>query len=599
MGINFSHDAAVVLISDGKLLYAVEEEKISRVKQDFGWPRHSVSEVHRATGISPDAIDVIAFGSYYFKEIGKNEIKFRFLRKKSYKLLEVIDRILHYFGLSPSTVSSNNKILFPQMLRKMGYTNAKIEFYDHHLCHAYSANYTAPFLPDLVITCDGHGNGSSFNFYRNSPDTGLECIVAHDHLASIGQFYSSVTKLLGFRPNRHEGKITGLAAYGKPTELVEKFYDLFYYQNDKLRRFPAERTLEYWEQWDMSHKLSLKDKINLKSSESATGRQYGMNSLILLHHLEQVCESYSKEDVAYACQVVAEKVILNEIKRVCKKFYENKKIKVGLAGGVFANVRINQKIYELDFVENIFIQPAMGDSGLALGAAIISDIAEKGKRFDDAPYKFEHTYFGIDYSDKVEEALQDVSCEFFIERMQDTACQVAEKLAENAIIGFWHGPMEWGPRALGSRSIMLNTFDKSVNKTLNDRLNRTEFMPFAPVVLDFMAKEYFPCYDRKVPAADYMTITYDTNPKYKDILQAVVHVDGTARPQVITREKNPLYYDVLYEFYKITGCGALVNTSFNAHEEPIVSTPQVALSALQAGRIDYLVMDNLLISKKQ
>ena len=598
MGINFSHDASAVLISDGKIFHAVEEEKISRVKQDFGWPRHAVSEIHRTTGIPPEDIDVIAFGSHYFQEIGKHEIKFRFFKRNVYKGLEVFDRILHYFDLLPSTISHRNKILFSQALKVMRYTNAKITFHDHHLCHAYSAYYAAPFFPDLVITCDGHGNGNSFNFYRNNLDRGLECIVTHDHLASIGQFYSSITKLLGFRPNRHEGKITGLAAYGKPTELVETFYNLFNYENDKLRRFPAEKTMEYWAQWDISHNLSLRDKINIKSSESVVGKQYGMNSLILLHYLEQVCKPHSKEDIAFACQVVTERVVLNEIKRVYKKFYVSGKIKVGLAGGVFANVRVNQKIYELDFVENIFIQPAMGDSGLALGAAIISDIEERGKGFEQVSYRFDHTYWGIDYSDKIEEALRSVSSSLSIERMQDTARQVAKKLAKNAIIGFWHGPMEWGPRALGSRSIMLNTFDKSVNKTLNDRLNRTEFMPFAPVVLDFLAKEYFPCYDEKVPAADYMTITYDTNPKYKDMLQAVVHVDGTARPQVIRREMNPLYYDILYEFYKLTGCGALVNTSFNAHEEPIVSTPQVALSALQAGRIDYLVMDSYLIGRK-
>jgi len=158
--------------------------------------------------------------------------------------------------------------------------------------------------------------------------------------------------------------------------------------------------------------------------------------------------------------------------------------------------------------------------------------------------------------------------------------------------------MEWGPRALGARSILLNTFDKSVNDSLNKRLNRTEFMPFAPVVLDSIAKKYFPKYDINVPAAKYMTITYDTEKSYHDMLQAVVHVDGTARPQVISKEDNDYYYKILRSFYKISGCAALVNTSFNAHEEPILSNPYTAINALLTNRIDYLVMEEYIFNMK-
>ncbi|MAO32383.1 MAG: carbamoyltransferase, partial [Crocinitomicaceae bacterium] len=172
-------------------------------------------------------------------------------------------------------------------------------------------------------------------------------------------------------------------------------------------------------------------------------------------------------------------------------------------------------------------------------------------------------------------------------------------LYKNKIIGLWNGPLEWGPRALGNRSIILNTFDKTVNDTLNKRLNRTEFMPFAPVVLDKCAKKYFPKYEFKVPAADYMTITYDTDPKYHDLLQATVHIDGTARPQVVNKHISPLYYSILNEFHNISGCGAMVNTSFNAHEEPILSNPTTAINSLLTERVDYLVMENYLFYLKQ
>ena len=182
--------------------------------------------------------------------------------------------------------------------------------------------------------------------------------------------------------------------------------------------------------------------------------------------------------------------------------------------------------------------------------------------------------------------------------MKNAPKKIAKLLFENKIIGLWNGKIEWGPRALGNRSIILNTFDKSVNNSLNERLNRTEFMPFAPVVLNSKAKEYFPNYKKNVPAGNYMTITYDTNKKYHDILQATVHVDGTARPQIINKDSKQLYNKILFQFYKISGCAALVNTSFNAHEEPILSSPLTAINALKNKRVDFLVMNDYIFYNK-
>lgn len=599
LGINFSHDSSATLIVDGKIRFAVEEEKMSRIKQDFGWPTFAIKKIFESTGLEPKDIDLVSFGSHYYNEVGENELRYRFTKNKKHKNIEVINRLTSYLNLSNLKISEKNKTVFREELNKLGFVKAKLEFHNHHLCHAYSAHYASPFTPDLTITCDGHGDGESFNFYICTKDSGLKCIVKNDYLASIGQFYSGITKLLGFRPTRHEGKITGLAAFGKHTELIEQFSNLFYYENNALRRFPANQTEKYWEKYKLSKKIGLREKINLNSSESEIGKHYAMNAMILHDYLSEICEGHTKEDIAYACQIVSEEVVVKEVSRVYKEFFNGEKLKIALAGGVFANVRINQKIFELNFVENIFVQPAMGDAGLSLGAAMLSEIKENNNNFSTEQYRFVNTYLGIDYTHQLKESIANFTQEnMSVVKMVNPAKEVAEKLADNKIIGFWHGPMEWGPRALGSRTIMLNTFDKSVNDSLNDRLNRTEFMPFAPVVLDFMAKEYFPKYDPSIPAGDYMTITYDTNPKYKDILQAVVHVDGTARPQVIRRETNEFYYDVLNEFYKISDCGALVNTSFNAHEEPIVSSPEVAINALKTNRVDYLVLDGYMISSE-
>jgi carbamoyltransferase len=214
-------------------------------------------------------------------------------------------------------------------------------------------------------------------------------------------------------------------------------------------------------------------------------------------------------------------------------------------------------------------------------------------------YRFLDTYFGPDYSVELKLFIKNIDLgKYKITDMGSNAAKhIAKLMNDNRIVGFWHGSMEWGPRALGKRSMILNTFDRTVNDSLNKRLNRTEFMPFAPSVIDYMVKTYMPKYEPKDLAADYMTITYDVAPEFHEVLQAVVHIDGTARPQVVKKESNAYYYDIIDEFYKLTGCGAIVNTSFNVHEEPIVSSPKSAFKALQDDRVDVLVLDSYLIEK--
>lgn len=597
LGINFGHDAAASLIRDGKTINAIEEEKISRVKQDFGWPNNAVDVILKQQNLTPDDIDYVVFGGRIYNSIGKNEIKYRFNKDGNYKRYEIIDRITSYYNITTKKISDENQPLFEKELKGKGFNNAKVVFCNHHLCHANTAHYCSPFDVDLVITSDGHGDGHAMNFYVNDSENRLKCIRSNDYKTSVGQFYSAITTLLGFRATRHEGKITGLAAFGEPTGLVEKFSDLFYYEDDTLRRFPYGEEDKLWKLYKVDQGLSLKYKINLNTSESEIGKAYAKSALILIHWLKQNTEGYSKEDIAFACQNVTEKVILKEIDIVVEKHFKNQKVMVGLAGGVFGNVRVNQKIYEKEYVKNIFVQPAMGDSGLALGAAINTHLSINDPK-ETKQFRFSDTFLGPNYSADIDLYVDSIRKDYEVIKMEKPAFEIAKLLADNKIIGFWTGNMEWGPRALGSRSILLNTFDKTVNDTLNKRLNRTEFMPFAPAVIDFMATTYFPEYKDDVPAGDYMTITYDVDPQYHEILQAVVHVDGTARPQIVRRDVTPYYYDIINEFYKLTGCGAIVNTSFNAHEEPIVNTPDTALNGLKNNRIDFLVLENYLVKKR-
>ncbi|MFZ6009076.1 MAG: carbamoyltransferase C-terminal domain-containing protein [Bacteroidota bacterium] len=596
LGINFGHDAAATYLENGVVKLSIEEEKISRVKQDFGWPAQAIAHIQNDLKINPADIDVIAFGSQFYNELGKNEILYRFSKKRSDKNKEIIDRITSYLNLTAKKISDENRDVFIKALRGLGYTKATVKFYNHHLSHAASAYYCAPFKPDLVVTCDGIGDAETFNFYKFNKDKGLEPAYKHSYQISIGQFYSSITKMLGFRPTRHEGKITGLAAFGKESKLVEEFSKLFYRSKDnELERFPGNELDRLWKEWKLKDRLKLSGKINLQTSESDTGVDYAKRGWVLLAQLEKLTTGFSKEDIAYACQQVTENIVVDEIRRVIQKTFGNKTVKLALAGGVFANVRVNQKILEMPEVDNVFIQPAMGDSGLAQGAAILADLELRKKSWDSIEYQYKHTFWGPDYSTKVDPFIKGIGGEAAIKKMDNPAQVIAKLLMENKVIGFWHGSMEWGPRALGRRSMIINTFDRTVNDSVNKRLNRTEFMPFAPSIIDHKIKDYIPEYDPECPAADYMTITYAVDPRYHQELQAVVHVDGTARPQVVRKDSNPYYYNIIDEFYKLSGCGAIVNTSFNAHEEPIVSTPEVAYKALKENRIDVLVIEQYLI----
>jgi carbamoyltransferase len=600
IGINFSHDSSVTLIRDGKIIAAIEEEKTSRIKQQFGWPHSALECLLEQFKLEKSQVDLIAFGSFFYNELPKHETIYRFTRNKKYKQKEIASRIFGYFGLSTIKLGTNNIEVYKTQVKDLGYINANVTFYNHHLSHAASAHYCSPFKPDLTITCDGHGDGESFNFYTFDNAMGLTLIKSNSHKVSVGQFYSAITQLLGFRPTRHEGKITGLAAYGKHTSMVDDFMDFFVYDSkNNLTRYPFDKDDQLWKEFKIESTLSLKDKINQKTSESPIGVDYAKRSKILLERIKQLSKGFSKEDIAFACQNVAEQVVVNEIKNVIENFGLNSRpITIALAGGVFANVRINQKICELPQVSNIFVQPAMGDSGLSMGAAIIADIKFNNRDLNTTQYQFANTYIGPDFTNDIQSFLETIANNSEIKLMENPAMEIAQMLKDNKVIGFWHGSMEWGPRALGKRSMIINTFDKTVNDSVNKRLNRTEFMPFAPSIIDYMMKTYIPKYKENCPAAEYMTITYDVDPKYHKELEAVVHVDGTARPQSVSKETNPYYYAIIDEFYKLTGCGAIVNTSFNVHEEPIVSTPQSAYKALVDNRIDILIIENYKVTMK-
>ena len=598
LGINYGHDSSACLIQNGELMAAVEEEKLSRKKSELGYPEKAIQYLFEKFGLTEADIDVIAFGGFSYNLYSQHDIKHRFFRKKIDRYMDLADRIGAFFYILKQNVGEQNKAFFMEQVRQKGFKKAQILFYKHHLAHAASAYYHAPFKADLVVTCDGHGDGEAFNFYLPDSHDNLFLIVENDYTTSIGQLYSCVTRFFGFKPNRHEGKIMGLAAFGKATDLVQKMNALFFYENNALKRFPNQPFEEKYQLANKEGLISLRKKMSFKGL-NATGADYALNSILLTDWLKNNTEKYSREDVTFALQKNTEGVVLKEIQRVLQANFKEKHVKLALAGGVFANVRLNQLLIELPNVDNIFIQPAMSDAGLSLGAAVLGE-RETSKR--NAFFSMSDTYLGVDFSNEIPTFIENLEAKhphLTVLKSENPVEIIAQFLMEDKIVGFYAGRMEWGPRALGRRSIIANPFRKEVNAELNRRLNRTEFMPFAPSVLDYKAAEYLINFDENCPASDYMTLTYDVKSTYHKQLQAVVHVDGTCRPHIVKKENNAYYYAVLEAFYQKSGCGAIVNTSFNTHEEPIVATPQNALNALLEKRIDILVLENYIILDKK
>jgi carbamoyltransferase len=376
-----------------------------------------------------------------------------------------------------------------------------------------------------------------------------------DSYDSVGNYYSYVTHLCGFKGHKHEGKITGLAAYGKPSYL------------DLLKRYVA---------FGDGQIRNIGRCFDLSAIEKLEGELTG---------------EFSHEDLSASVQVLLEE----SISEFCRHWVAVSGCRdVALAGGVFANVKLNQRIHELGNVDSVFIHPGMGDEGLAVGAALY----EHSRRVGYQPLPvIQDVYLGGDIATaEAEAAIQEAGLRIIAFDGQ-VESETAKLLAAGKVIARCAGRMEYGPRALGNRTIMYQPTDPSVNQWLNDKLCRTEFMPFAPVTL---WEERDRCY-KNVPGAEetarFMTITFDCHDEMIGTCPAVCHVDKTARPQLIRREDNPSYYRIVEEYRKITGLPSIINTSFNMHEEPIVNTANEGVSAFLQSGLDALILGDFLAMK--
>ena len=596
IGISMGHSAAAAYLEDGKLIFAVEEEKMSRIKGHITFPNNSLDYIYDKYDLSPEDIDYIAIGCE-----NTSEFIYSYRRlNKYFNSNSIIDNLkgLFFDGIKriiPNQFNLDNRISkdFFSKMNEIGFSKNKILLVNHHLSHAASAYFTSPWDNSLIITSDGKGDGLCGASYLGKNDK-ISLIEEVDENNSIGQFYQSVTKYFGFKTNRHEGKITGLAAYGNYDKTFPLMKKVFNYKNgnlvntlsnnEELIEDPIKFFKKYIKNPKMAH-LGYIKSLNKKLGRFAIGYEN------YLKFLSNNFKAFKREDVSSGIQKLTEESILSFVKKNLKN-YPNKNI--CLAGGVFANVRVNQKINEIKGVKNVYVHPAMDDSGTALGAALSCWIKfSKIKSFQ----KLKTVYLGPSYNEiEIEKCLKASGLKFF--KSKNFHEEIAKYINQGLIIGRYNGPLEWGPRALGNRSILVRPIDKSVNDTLNKRLKRTEFMPFAPSVLDCDAPDIFKNYSKDDLAAKYMTITYDVKDEYLSKIEAAVHVDGTARPQIVSLKDNPSYYKIIESYKDLSGIGVIMNTSFNMHEEPIVNTPNDAIKAFNLGAVDVLSIGEYIAKRK-
>jgi carbamoyltransferase len=573
LGIIDSKPSTAAILIDGKIISAISEERLCRKKMANGIPRQAIRYVMEESGVSPDQIDFVAIAQHSLRFIPEptpwdgwfddgNGRKGSFLNNISAQLAPI-------FGDNPVAWQAHHMLKrflslertrkLPQLLKQEYGIVAPIRFYDHHYCHATSAYYTSGFDRALVVTLDGGGDGRSGSVYIAENGL-LQSLADLDSFNSLGNFYSYVTALSGFKAELHEGKITGLAALGEPLYI------------DILRRF-----IFYKDPGQIRYRVPMYHQSALSRIKA------------------ELPENFDKAALAASVQLVLEEIGTAFIQYWMRQTKANK---IAVAGGVFANVKFNQRIHELEEVDEFYVHPAMDDSGLAVGAALAALVEQPGVDPVAINQKLPNVYCGPEYSaTDIEVALSQPGLDVRYEEQIHE--KIAEMLADGLIVARFTGRMEYGPRALGHRSILYKTTDPTVNDWLNERLHRTEFMPFAPATLTEYAES---CYIGMKGAEDparFMTITFDCTPEMRSTSPAVVHVDGTARPQIIDPETAPDFYKILTAYHRITGIPSLVNTSFNMHGEPIVCSPEDAVRSFQQGNLDVLAIGNWIVINKE
>ena len=579
LGINAGHDSSVCLLRDGWIEYAVEEERLNRVKNFYGWPAQALKS------IDPQPVHVaLANSSSFWREMQLRDFRYVF-RKRGLQIDLINERSLtHDLG------SRRIRDAVPEVIHRLesqGFQVQSVTMWDHHLSHAASAYFTGGKSDVLAFTADGSGDHRSASVYRvKDGDFRLLGETRLPH--SPGLMYGGMTRYLGFRANRHEGKLSGLSARGDLEGVSIDFMEL-------LAHAPASKSLvnQYLAIALASGSIpSLWLSFSREFVRSLVHRRPFLANEFALKRYLDAREDLSREQYAALAQGALEEAVKSWVGDVCASEGVSD---VVFAGGVFSNVLLNQKLSEMDCIQSSWVFPNMGDGGLSVGAAYLAhadldelDSVALGHAMTDV-------FLGPEWLDT---DLQNILRTYGLAAdVVDHPEQVAgQAVAHGRIVGWVQGKVEFGPRALGHRSLLAHPSNPAITHELNDRLGRSDFMPFAPSVLQEYAHSIFPHADSAgLTNAQFMTTTMEVSEEWRRGLAAVVHVDGTARPHFVDRGVNPRFWGLLNTFRRETGIPAVINTSFNMHEEPIVCSVHDAISAYQRCACDLLVIGNHVI----
>jgi len=560
----YYHDSAACILKDGIVIAAVEEERFSREKFDDDYPRHAIDFCINNAKISSENIDCIAF---YDKSVLKFE-----------RLLD------NYIAVAPRGMRSFLDVI-PKWLHKRLWIKkqiknhlkgfkGKIIFPEHHLSHAAYTFFTSPFEEAAILTIDAIGEWTTTSYGTAHGNTiHLTNDLRWPH--SLGMFYSAFTYYLGFKVNEGEYKLMGLSAYGKPVYYDTILKEIVDVKDDGSIRLNMKYFAFTYNRFMINRNFEELFGISVRKKETKPEK---------IHF-----------DIAASAQKVLEDIMLKMVMHVHKK---TGKSNLCLGGGVALNGVANFRILKEGPFEQIHIPPSPGDAGSSVGCAQFAYFSFlKNKRvIEKEEYKriVNNVYLGPEYSnEEIESYLksQNISYEYY--ERQDLLENTAKLISDKQIVGWFQGKMEWGPRALGNRSILADPRNANMKDILNEKIkHRESFRPFAPSVLEEYASEYF---DINI-SSPYMLLVAKV--KKPEIIPAITHVDGTGRLQTVAKKSNPLYYDLINEFFKITQVPVVINTSMNVMGEPIVNTPMQAHSMLLKTDMDYLVMGNYVTSGK-
>jgi carbamoyltransferase len=570
IGVHSGHNAAAAVVRDGNLSFALQEERLTRIKNHGGIPAQTLKAIASSLAASDSNGHglPVAFGG---KNLSHCDWKRdAILANYGKTACGPVGQLKRLARKNPTISASINRYKFSKLERKltatMEWPQARAIGFDHHLCHAAAAYFGWGRMQEeiLVLTCDGAGDCicSTASVGMNGK---LRTIAQTDESHSVGAFYGKITYLMGMVPLEHEYKVMGLASYAENSPETQKMADEFH----RLFEFDARNPM-VWRRRNGSPPMQF-------ASE----------------HINRLIERKRFDHVAAGAQLFIEQFLTRWVQNCVR---ETGISKVALSGGVFMNVKANKRILELPEVQELFVFPSCGDETNAIGAAWLLYQSV----FQEIPEPLTHLYLGTGYSEKrVETALRNYKFthRVLVEEKPDIEQRAAELLSKGRIVARFKGKCEFGARALGNRSILANASRVDCVRTINQMIKCRDFwMPFAPSVLEERSEDYFR--KPKPMPAPHMIMTFDTREQKRWAMAAAVHpYDFTGRPQEVSEKTNPDYYRLIKCFEGITGEGIILNTSFNLHGEPIVCTPEDALRVFDVSGLEHLALENVLLTK--